>query len=698
MEDQSILTSKSYKRAETNLKDKLKPAFLKHQPHYLVPGFNLHSNFSVDDSDLENIIEQYQEYPYYCDLSKPLLPPSKLPRSVLNEEDPALELVSFKNQVNNDIGRMKCYFLKHEKELGLIHKKDVKWNRTKGAANAKIPKYIVDLAQTIDQDPDPYFEGVYNWYYTGGTVDYVQLHNINILIFPFMGELVTAPFYNIEEFLWKPLLQKAAKCELDGSLYELKHNVSDDKCIILGRYKWNCNFYILSEHDYKCNLIEIHRQTSKVPYISADLSPINRNQYCSLNVERCVALWDITKMKPISSKTILQTTVLDDSWGSIKFQSIDPNVLLFVDRCCLHYLDTRIPYDRPALTMCPKFYLEQCEHISLDIPSRNNFCRYVGTYHSILMCDYRSPKQCVQQKWTHQFKGPPLMGYTADREDKEFIVLSSQIAGESTIIINTWTSSETSHSFNFPYIPPDIRETLNESQMQGMCLNPYLKDRFELSNTGSSLIKSDSQNIFLFLQNSIGDIYYQCITHDNQLDKYSPINGKSFCIMNAWEEAMSAQMNTVVPLTVSSKTNMQHLLESFSNKKLRLKYGNHNSDDCFEPSWKQSLEKLNTYMDILAPELLAMWDICEDVPLPLTMPSHQKVLSWLESADTKAPVLSQEEIENVSLPINSQELISVSQEIDITFLDDSNALQDLLPKVKTARSKKRGNTHKRQKM
>lgn len=81
MEEQSILTSKSYKRAETNLKDKLKLAFLKRYPHYLVPGHNLHTNFSVDDSDLENVIEQYQEYPYHCDLPKPLLPPAKLSRN-----------------------------------------------------------------------------------------------------------------------------------------------------------------------------------------------------------------------------------------------------------------------------------------------------------------------------------------------------------------------------------------------------------------------------------------------------------------------------------------------------------------------------------------------------------------------------------------------------------------------------------------
>ncbi|XP_017763570.1 PREDICTED: uncharacterized protein LOC108553256 [Eufriesea mexicana] len=698
MEEQNILTSKSYKRAEANLKNKLKLAFLKHHPHYLVPGYNLHSNFSVDDFDLENVVEQYQEYPYHCDLPKPLLPPAKLPRNVLNEGDPALELVTLKSHMNSDIDRMKHYYLKHKKELELIHKKDIKWNRTKHAFIAKVPKYIANLAQIIDKDPDPYFEGVYNWYYTGGSIDYVQLHNKDILLFPFMGELVSTPLDNVEEFFWKLQLRKAAKCELSGSLYELKHNISVDTCMVLGRYKQHCNFYVLSVHNSKCNLTEIHTQTSKIPYISADLNPINVNQYCLVNVERCVTLWDLTKMKPINYNTVMQTTVLDDPWSSITFQSIDPNILLFTDRCCLHYLDIRIPFNRPVLTMCPKLYLEKCEYLSLDIASRNNFCRYIGTYHSILMCDNRSPQQCVQQKWTHQLKSPPLMGHTIDRDDKEFVVLSSQIAGETTVIVNTWTTSEISHSYNFPYIPPHMKETLDQSQMQGMCLNPYLRDRFELSNTGSFLIKDSMQNIYLFLQNSIGDIYYQCITHDTALDKYSPINCRSYCILNAWEKAISIQTDTVVPLTISSKLNMQHPFKNFTNKKLRLKYNECNSDDCFEPSWKQPLEKLNTYMDILAPELLAVWEICEEVPLPLIAAPHQKVLSWLESADAKVPISSQEEIDNVSTPINTQELISVSQELDMNYLDDSNALQDLLPKVKIVRSRKKENVRKRQKM
>lgn len=68
---------------------------------------------------------------------------------------------------------------------------------------------------------------------------------------------------------------------------------------------------------------------------------------------------------------------------------------------------------------------------------------------------------------------------------------------------------EKSHSFNLPFTPPYIAETLNESQMQGMCLNPYLRNRFELCNTGSTLITNvKNAGVFYFVQNSIGIIIF----------------------------------------------------------------------------------------------------------------------------------------------------------------------------------------------
>lgn len=89
------------------------------------------------------------------------------------------------------------------------------------------------------------------------------------------------------------------------------------------------------------------------------------------------------------------------------------------------------------------------------------------------------------------------------------VVLSTQKAGENTIILNTWMNEEDSHSFNLPFTPPHIAETLNEAQMQGMCLNPHLRSRFELCNTGSTLITNVKKaEISYFVQNSIGIIIF----------------------------------------------------------------------------------------------------------------------------------------------------------------------------------------------
>ncbi|KAM0736154.1 hypothetical protein ACS0PU_010115 [Formica fusca] len=139
------------------------------------------------------------------------------------------------------------------------------------------------------------------------------------------------------------------------------------------------------------------------------------------------------------------------------------------------------------------------------------------------------------------------------------------------------------------------------------CLNPYLRSRFELCNTGSTLITSTKKGeVFYFNQNSIGDIFYQCITHENTLDKYSPINGKSCYALNIWEKALSAQAEPLVPLIFSNKCNMGHIYE--------------------------------------------IWEIREEVPVPKTAGSHQKVWNWLESSTSNYPMTqSQDAILNTYL-------------------------------------------------
>ncbi|XP_025162233.1 uncharacterized protein LOC105191284 isoform X2 [Harpegnathos saltator] len=645
-----------------------------------MPGYNLNKTY-IEEWDEENIMGLFQEFPYNCDLPKPLLPPAKLPRTVLGEEDPALQLVTLKSHLKDDINRIVKYYQRHSQEFEKIQRKKMRWNGGSNGYNAKIPKYVADIAELIEMDPDPYFDETYNWYYTGGSLNYIQLSGWDVLLFPFMGDLVAANITSMEDSIWKPLLQNSAKYKLHGILYEIRQNSINNTCRILGRHKNQCTLYTLSNAKNRLKLHEIHKQASKIPYVSADLSVNDVNYHCTLNAEKILSLWDITRTNYISSSSVSQDKT-HDAWGSVRFQQGDSNVLIYMDRCCLHYLDTRAPFDRPCLTLCPKSHLENCENLSVNAASRNSTCRYVGTCHSLLMCDNRSPKQCVQQKWTHQFKSTPLLMAVTNSNDEEIVVLSSQTAGENAIILNTWKMEE-SHSFNLPFRPSYIAETLNEAQMGGMCLDPYLRSRFELCNVGSTLVTSTKGEVSYFVQNSIGDIFYQCITHETVLDKYSPVNNKACYALSIWEKALQAQGEPLVPLTLTDKCNMQYIYENFTNRKLRLKTSEEIVDDPFEPTWKKSLSMLGSYIDILAPELLAVWEIREEVPVPASAAPHQKVLNWLESSTSQYATQSQNEPECViPTPFNTQELYSVSQQQDIACIDDSNVLQEiLLPKV-----------------
>ncbi|XP_012280790.1 uncharacterized protein LOC105699921 isoform X2 [Orussus abietinus] len=657
---------KTVKRTELNLHGKLKTNFLKCYPHHSVPAHNL-NNIYQDDTNSINDDILHQEFPYHSDLPKPLLPPVRLPRSVLCGEDPALQLMLTKAQMMNDINRITEYYEKHKKELEPCQKKDILWKKNDGLMYTKIPRYVADISEIIELDPDPTFKGKYNWYYTGGSLCNVLLNGKRILLFPYNGELAAVPIVANDVSLWKPELKIGAKCITNGTLYELKCSSSNNTCQLLGRYKHHCVLYSLAESKNRLKLMEIHKQKSHSPYVSADLNLLKVNTFYTANTDRIVTLWDLLKEKCINSGQIDETKVLEDNWGSIRSQEQDPNILLYADRCCLHYLDTRMPLKRPVLSLCPKSNLEECESLCLTLQCRLDACQYIGSYHSLLLCDSRSPKSCVQQKWTHQFKSAPLIGSIYNRNETEIIVLSSQLPRENTIILNTWENTETPHSYNLPYTPPSILDSLTASQQQGKCLDPSMRIRAELSTAGSLLIPD-------------GDIFYQGITHEEVLNKFSIGNCNAYMALEAWERANRRYNDTVLPLVVSSKLCIDYIYESLNNKKLHLKRKECPNVFIYEPTWRQSVTKLNSYVDILAPELLSAWDISEEpVTVPLSAIPYQKVLNWLESSDTKElPVSQPEEIDCTFSEVNTQELVSVSQVTDVTCVQDSANIQECL--------------------
>lgn len=115
----------------------------------------------------------------------------------------------------------------------------------------------------------------------------------------------------------------------------------------------------------------------------------------------------------------------------------------------------------------------------------------------------------------------------------------------------------------------------------------------------------------------------------------------------------------------------------FTNRKLRLKTDREIADS-FELIWKQSLSMLGSYVDLLAPELLAVWEMREELTAPVVTGFNQKVINWLESSTANVPTQSQDDEESSTPVVNTQELISVSQEYNLAYIEDSDMLQDML--------------------
>ncbi|XP_046489637.1 uncharacterized protein TAF1C-like [Neodiprion pinetum] len=687
-------------RAINNLQGKLKNSFLNGHPHHIVPGYNLSKNPDVENYDEDHLMNMFQEFPYDANLPKPLLPPARLPQCVLRNSDPALQLLKIKSEIKDNVNQIIKYHETHRKDLKVCHKTNLKWTKIgKDTVESSVPRYVAKLAEIMECDPDPEFEGEYNWYYTGGSLDNLCVFDRNILLFPYANELVAAPLIEKPNSSWKPNLRIAGKCDLRSTLYEVKHVVTAGRCCrILGRQKYSCNFYSLRDDQEKLELNEIHQELSELPYISADLNLIESNKYCVVNSSRSVEFKDLSKTKCLSCTTMPKHGTLPDNWMSIKFNKSDPNLITFVDRCCLYYIDLRIPLDGPTLTLCPKHNLEICEMISVNSASKqNSFHQYLGTYHSLLLCDSRFGNSSVVQKWTHQFKSPPVFSSIIERNGEEIITLSSQLAGENSIIINNWTNDTKMHSYALPYMPPSTSETLKACQDIGKCLEPNLRNRLELCNAGTVLNLNDRNDVTLFTQNSIGDIFYQCITHEKISGNDSDVNTNSLLALEAWEEACLAQSKTVKPLVISEKASMEHIFNEMRNKNRRLEQ-KEPKVRCHEPKWFQSVEELNSYVDIFAPELLAMWDIRQD-SAPLTVTPHQKVLSWLEKktpsqSTTQSQNLTQSQedtsIINESNEILSQELISVSQNVPPQYTFDNTQNEQScydVPKSKKSRKK-----------
>ncbi|GJQ70351.1 hypothetical protein Trydic_g22785 [Trypoxylus dichotomus] len=101
--------------------------------------------------------------------------PISEPREIESFVDSCNKLVSDKEKYNSKVDSVVSRYKKDKRWLTKKYVKETKYGM--------LPKYVFDLAMENIKDPDIYFDGNYNWYYTGGVLDKCEIFGEDYLIF-----------------------------------------------------------------------------------------------------------------------------------------------------------------------------------------------------------------------------------------------------------------------------------------------------------------------------------------------------------------------------------------------------------------------------------------------------------------------------------------------------------------------------------
>lgn len=139
---------------------------------------------------------------------------------------------------------------------------------------------------------------------------------------------------------------------------------------------------------------------------------------------------------------------------------------------------------------------------------------------------------------------------------------------------------------------PKPLDTLHNIRFQGHCLDPTLIDRFSQCLIGTTAIGNDGENLRLFSTNSTGDLFVQTIKNNIPIDVIE------------FKNRVTIKPQSTQTLHYSLVFNMSKLWQLESTDK-------YNENIQKSNAWKMSKEKMISYIDHLAPLILAPWDIDE---------------------------------------------------------------------------------------
>ncbi|KAI9588904.1 uncharacterized protein LOC119644726 [Glossina fuscipes] len=551
-----------------------------------------------------------------------------------------------------------------------------------------------DMAERVFLNPDPYFHGSYDYYYTGG----------NLCILPQTRQIVHVTGNNLHTLnLGKLSREKTSDASMKNlATLDLKENTEifevqslspSTNSTYLNRFICRqrnvVSIYGVTDDCSKTKTLALFKNQN-TPFISVAQSMGNVDTLLISNMKQHLRQYDLKTSAPFLVKLYdVKSQKSGWLWNTIK--PWRENTFIYANEKQLSLIDLRTPSDQwPDNVNINRNGTCICDHITALTTSAFDNLLYVCTNHALHCLDIRNFKtsslvnsQNAVCRWTHQCQYAPLMMETYKDENKEYIALSSPVSGDLCICEMSRTPNSeicelapTSEkpafiykSFCLPYQPPTLMEAYNSARLQGNCLQPEanLHARLQCCTTGLKfydLGANDScKRKYLIFSNSNGDVYAHTLIKRDKVETDARTTKVSNEMMGKYAENICSFQS--IPLHYSdivklkgmrkifrceflsnpSKYDFETTIDANNEDEVALRQEGVNSSGKRKRfhmgRWQKSSTQLHSYKDALVEDLLSIWDVdmevegdaiqLKNLSANQSMKAETKVNNWLNA-------------------------------------------------------------------
>lgn len=452
--------------------------------HDLLLNFSEESLFGGTDRTFSNI---YVELPYPVVKPKDNINASKdIVISLLDEKNKFLELLQSKRRTYK-------YDLRH------IVKKKIGENKF-----IYLPKHLLEFYQK--KDPDKYFHGDYNYYYTDGVLASLEIEEKNFLLYPDANNDI----FLLDAHSPSDIVNLGYK--VDSPVHNICTTNNSIENPFVVREKYTCHILNLDDNK-KCNFM--YRNELKVPILDAKL---NSNNVYHMGIVSANGNLNVNDIE--TNRTLLHYKALLDLQGETcdnfqRFSFFNNNSICLMDRYNIKLLDYRTnslenSFDPKVIKCNPLCNFKIIDNMLL-----------LASRHYIMKTDLRYLQKATS--YSHTLSSAPCyMDFVVKNEDI-FLAVAGQHHDSKVLFTGN-------APYSLPYKVPSLTKTLEETILWDPTMILHLKDfehRLKYSIAGLKILNLNG-DICIFTSNSLGEIYKQKIS-DKKID-----NSESLQVLSNW--------------------------------------------------------------------------------------------------------------------------------------------------------------------